>query len=84
MAFWKFESTFLYYVALVTCPPLTAPDNGNIDCSVGGDGEANSGDSCTFTCDDGYELKGNTSRKCGNDGSWSGSDAICRKGMALN
>ena len=66
---------------MVTCPPLTTPDNGDIDCSVGGDGEANPGDTCTFTCDDGYELGGSTSRTCGDDGSWSGNDTTCTIGM---
>ncbi|XP_065905188.1 P-selectin-like [Dysidea avara] len=64
---------------VVTCPPLTAPDNGDIDCSLGGDGEANPGDTCTFTCDDGYELGGSTSRTCGDDGSWSGTDTTCTR-----
>ena len=70
-----------YYNYIVpTCPPLTAPNNGDIDCSLGGDGEANPGDTCTFTCDDGYEQGGSTSRTCGDDGSWSGSDTVCKKG----
>ena len=64
-----------------TCPPLTAPDNGDIDCSLGDDGEANPGDTCTFTCDDGYELGGSTSRTCGDDGNWSGTDTTCTRGM---
>ncbi|XP_065903900.1 P-selectin-like [Dysidea avara] len=64
---------------VVTCPPLTAPDNGDIDCSLGGDGEANPGDTCTFTCDDGYELGGSTSRTCGDEGSWSGTDTTCTR-----
>ena len=69
-----------FHVCIVpTCPPLTAPDNGDIDCSLGDDGEANPGDTCTFTCDDGYELGGSTSRTCGDDGSWSGTDTTCTR-----
>ncbi|XP_065905187.1 sushi, von Willebrand factor type A, EGF and pentraxin domain-containing protein 1-like [Dysidea avara] len=64
-------------VQVPRCPPLTAPDNGDIDCSLGDDGEANPGDTCTFTCDDGYELGGSTSKTCGDDGSWSGTDTTC-------
>ena len=72
----------LWFVpTVVTCPPLTAPDNGDIDCSLGDDGEVNPGDTCTFTCDDGYELGGSTSRTCGDDGSWSGNDTTCTTGM---
>ena len=63
------------------CPPLTAPDNGDIDCSLGDDGEANPGDTCTFTCDDGHAPGGSTSRTCQDDGSWSGTDTTCTRGM---
>jgi len=59
------------------CPPLTAPDNGMINCSLGGDGEANVGDTCVFTCDDGFLLTGSTSRSCQIDGDWSGTETEC-------
>jgi len=72
-----------HFVEIVTCPPLATPDNGVIDCSLGDDGEANPGDTCTFTCDDGYELGGSTSRTCGDDGSWTGTDATCTFGMII-
>ena len=65
------------------CPPLAAPDNGNIDCSLGDDGEANPGDTCTFTCDDGFELGGSSSRTCGDDGNWDGTDTTCTPGMVI-
>ena len=55
-----------------------APNNGDIDCSLGGDGEANPGDTCTYTCDDGFGLDGSGSRTCRNDGSWSGTEPTCR------
>ena len=32
------------------------------------------GDTCSFTCNTGYELTGNDTRTCQRDGSWSGSD----------
>ena len=57
--------------------PLAAPDNGNIDCELGDDGEANVGDTCTFTCNDGFELTGNDSRSCQIDESWSGTETMC-------
>ena len=77
----RFNSKVLYVLIVPTCPPLTAPDNGDIDCSLGGDTDANPGDTCTFTCDDGYELGGSTSRTCGDDGSWSGTDTTCIRGI---
>ena len=31
----------------------------------------------TYTCDTGYTLNGGTTRTCGSDGVWSGSDPAC-------
>ena len=59
------------------CPSLTALSNGMISCSLGGDGVAHPDDTCTVTCNDGYQLMGSGTRTCGNDGSWSGNDAMC-------
>ena len=39
------------------------------------------GDTCSFTCNTGYELTGSGTRTCQGDGSWSGSDNVCRRGM---
>ena len=60
---------------LVTCPLLTAPSNGMIYCLLGANNIPNPGETCTVTCNDGYQ--GSSNRTCQNDGSWSGSDAIC-------
>ena len=38
------------------------------------------GDTCNFTCNTGYELTGSDTRTCQSDGSWSGSDDVCRRG----
>ena len=42
-----FNITTLLYID-GACPPLTAPDDGTIDCSLGDDGFATEGDSCTL------------------------------------
>jgi len=60
---------------LVECEPLTAPDNGMISC-VGN----MFGDTCTITCDAGYELSGNETRTCQSDQIWSGIDTTCAAG----
>ena len=70
-------------ILYIACPPLTAPDNGDIDCSLGDDGEANVGDTCSFTCDLGYELTGSDTRSCQIDGSWSGNETECTRSMLL-
>ena len=66
---------------LTACQPLTAPDNGDIDCSLGDDGKPSLGDTCTFTCDDGYTLTGSVNRSCKIDETWSGTEPQCIRGM---
>ena len=41
------------------------------------------GDTCSFTCNTGYELTGNGTRTCQSDGSWSGSYDVCRRGILI-
>ncbi|XP_065893685.1 CUB and sushi domain-containing protein 1-like isoform X2 [Dysidea avara] len=63
----------------VSCPSLTGPNNGMINCSLGDDGVPSYEDTCSFTCNTGYELTGSDTRTCQSDGSWSGNETICRK-----
>ena len=69
---------FSFLVAI--CLTLIAPANGKSNCSLGGDGKVNPRDTCTFTCDDGYELSGSASRVCTNGETWSGTTNRCTKG----
>ena len=64
----------------VSCQSLTNPGNGVTDCSLGDDGIPSYEDTCSFTCNTGYELTGSDTRTCQSDGSWSGSDGACRRG----
>ena len=41
-------------------------------------------DTCSFTCNTGYVLTGSNFRTCQSDGSWSGSDVVCRRGMCVH
>ena len=67
---------FIYlYVAI--CPTLTAPTNGNVMCSLGGDGIATDEDTCSYTCNAGFVSSGDGMRTCGSDGTWSGSITSC-------
>ncbi|XP_065899401.1 uncharacterized protein [Dysidea avara] len=62
------------------CPNLTTPPNGEITpCSSGSTGVGYEGDTCSFTCNTGYELTSSDTRTCQSDGSWSGSDDVCRR-----
>ena len=60
---------------------LTDPNNGIFNCSLGDDGIPSYEDTCSFTCNTGYVLIGSEIRICQSDGSWSGSDTICRRGI---
>ena len=51
-----------------------------INCSLGDDGVASSGDTCSLACDTGYELTGSDIRTCQSDGSWSGNVTMCSRG----
>ena len=64
----------------VACPSLTDLNNGVTTCSLGDDGVLSYEDTCSFTCNTGYELTGSDTRTCQSDGSWSGSDDVCRRG----
>ena len=41
------------------------------------------GDTCSFTCNTGYELTDSDTRICQSNGSWSGNDDVCRRGKKL-
>ena len=56
--------------------------NGDItSCSSGSIGVGYEGDTCSFTCNTGYELNGSDSRTCQIDGTWTGIETICRRGV---
>ena len=61
------------------CPSLSEPNNGMINCSG-----ASYEDTCSFTCNTGYELTGSDTRTCQNDGSWNGTISTCERGTCNN
>ena len=73
------HSDNVLYSLLASCLSLVNPSNGMISCSLGGDGVPSFEDTCSFTCDTGYELTGSDTRTCQSDGSWSGSTAMCSR-----
>ena len=69
-----------YFPVGIRCNDLSTPSNGEItSCSSGRVGVGYEGDSCSFTCNTGYELISSDTSTCQSNGSWSGSD-VCRKG----
>ena len=67
----------------VSCPLLIDPNNGTITCLLGDDGVPSYSDTCSFTCNTGYELTDSNTRTCLSDGSWSGTNDVCRIGELL-
>ena len=68
---------------LVNCLQLFDPSNGGSNCSLGDDGVSSYEDTCSFTCNTGYQLTGSDNRTCQSDGSWSGSFTLCRRSMYI-
>ena len=55
-----------------------------INCSLGDDGVPSYEETCSFTCNTGYELTGDNITICQSDGIWSHSDAMCIIGINYN
>ena len=63
--------SFLHYI-VNRCPQLFAPVHGSLlPCSN------LPGQSCVFSCDQGYLLSGASTRTCQGDGSWTGVQTDC-------
>ncbi|XP_065916128.1 adhesion G protein-coupled receptor E2-like isoform X2 [Dysidea avara] len=73
-----------YNTCAVTCPPLTAPGNGTMNCSSSDDGAHYVGDICTYTCNSGFVLNDTDNRKCQNDGSWNSTEPFCDQECTTN
>ena len=73
------------YCVDIRCDYLsTPPANGEItSCSSGTEGVGYEGDTCSFKCNTGYELTGSDTRTCQSNGSWSGSNDVCRRGKYM-
>ena len=69
-----------YFASVVSCPELNNPKNGMIKCQSKEVKEYLYEDTCSFTCNTGYELTGSDTRTCQSDGSWSGRESTCEKG----
>ena len=60
---------------LLDCGPLSKPDNGDVVLNAGTKYEA----VANYSCNDGFQLVGDTSRICKNTGTWSGVQPTCAK-----
>ncbi|CAK8671143.1 unnamed protein product [Clavelina lepadiformis] len=62
---------------LQVCPNLASPEHGAI--SACNESSLTEGSTCDFTCDEDYELIGDSQRVCQWDGRWSGVTVLCAK-----
>ncbi|XP_065899833.1 uncharacterized protein [Dysidea avara] len=70
----------IQFIIDIQCDDLSAPSNGEItSCSSDRVGVGYEGDTCNFTCNTGYELTGSDTRTCQSDGSWSGTESMCKR-----
>lgn len=60
-------------IYIVQCPQLP---NGTIKC-LNGSTIGMYEDTCTFSCDDGFQLRGSHLEECLDTGKWSGANATC-------
>jgi len=54
-----------------------------MSCSSGREGVGYEGDTCSFTCNTGYELIGSETVACQSNGSWSNITPICKQGTVM-
>ena len=63
----------LFCALVVECKPLSKPNNGHL--SVNG---LSTGSVANITCDEGFDLRGSSSRTCQLNKEWSGNATICQ------
>ena len=55
--------------------------NGGILCTLMSGSTPSYEDTCDAVCDTGYELTGSDTRTCQSNGSWSGTNTMCIRGI---
>ncbi|NXO64439.1 LYAM3 protein, partial [Phainopepla nitens] len=63
-------------IAVITCPVLSAPDQGEMHCSHL-HGNFTYSSTCAFSCQTGFVLVGSESRECTATGTWTGDTPHC-------
>ena len=61
------------------CGNLTNPENGEVDHTAG----TTFGHTATYSCDDFFNLMGDSNRTCQDTGNWSGSEPTCQRMLLL-
>lgn len=69
----RFSPLLALFVPEIRCHVLPAVLRGSYVCSAGVQMDSR----CDYTCQPGYQLEGDRSRICMEDGRWSGTEPIC-------
>ena len=64
----------MHFPLEITCPTLTPPANGQV--MVNG---MTPGDTATYSCNMEFEVVGDNTVTCGDDGVWSTGPPVCRR-----
>ena len=64
---------FVFSYIAISCGRLDSPTNGKVVLSG-----ITPGSVATYSCNSGFQLRGNEKRKCQNNGQWGGNAAVCR------
>ena len=67
-----FKLTVSLYFKGLPCEAISVPPNGRMTCSG-----LVTNETCSFTCNDGYELQGSETRTCLNYPEWDGQQTFC-------
>ena len=65
------------------CDELPQPEHGSVMCDYGDDGTTSYQDVCRYTCVDGFEIMGSSSRTCLSTGMWSNDEPMCTRGVLV-
>lgn len=72
---------FNFFFTEITCDVGLTPFNGG---SESCDRSNNFGSVCSYTCNEGYDLKGASQRECEENGDWSEERPSCDGGLKLD
>jgi len=73
---------FVCCIHAVHCSVPSNPINGLVNCDRGDDGVISYQDTCTTTCNTGYEIQsGDVTRTCLSDGTFDRTEGTCSRGM---
>lgn len=67
----------------IACEAPESPVHGSMDCSPSAGASAYNS-SCTFTCAEGFELKGSDVIRCADMGQWTAPAPVCEGNVTLN